>query len=77
MNETHSHDIDPTSLSLADLRSLREHLQGEDDAVSYVRRMVQARLDLARAEVSRREAAAGAADIAATLPSIQIGRAHV
>ena len=64
------HDIDPASLSLADLRSLREHLQGEDDAVSYVRRMVQARLDLARAEVSRREAAAGAADIAATLPSI-------
>lgn len=70
MNQSHSPDVDPTSLSLADLRSLREHLQGEDDAVSYVRRMVQARLDLARAEKSRREASNTAADLASTLPSI-------
>lgn len=64
------HDIDPASLSLADLRSLREHLQGEDDAVSYVRRMVQARLDLARAEVNRRASQAGRSNITESLPSI-------
>ena len=62
-------DIDPMSLPLPELRSLRERLQGEDDAVSYVRRMVQARLDLAKAEVQRRASAEGAS-LADTLPSI-------
>lgn len=46
---------DPQSLSLDELRRLRNELQSEDDVVSYVRRVAQARLDLVRAEVHRRE----------------------
>jgi hypothetical protein len=45
---------DPASLSLDDLRSLRHQLQLEDDAVSYARRVAQARLDLVRAEADHR-----------------------
>lgn len=47
-------DLDPTQLSLADLRALRGELQHQDDVVSYVRRLVQARLDFVRAEQERR-----------------------
>ena len=36
---------DPQSLSLPALRSLRTELQQLDDAISYVRRLAQARLD--------------------------------
>lgn len=53
-------DADPRSLSLPELRALRADLQQQDDAVSYVRRLVQARLDLVRAEMRRR--ATGDAD---------------
>ena len=42
--------MDPSDLSLDDLRALRTELQHEDDALSYVRRLVQARLDLVNAE---------------------------
>lgn len=45
---------DPATLSLADLRTARNELQQREDAVSYVRRMVQGRLDIARAEQQRR-----------------------
>jgi hypothetical protein len=45
---------DPTELSLDELRSLRHQLQLEDDAVSYARRVAQARLDLVRAEANHR-----------------------
>lgn len=45
---------DPTGLTLAELRAEREVLQREDDAISYVRRIAQARLDLVRAERARR-----------------------
>ena len=62
-------DADPRSLSLAELRSVRSELQHLDDAVSYVRRLVQARLDLARAEQRRRGAGAGAG-LSEELPSI-------
>lgn len=48
---------DPSVLSLAELRSLRHDLQRGDDAVSYVRRVTQARLDFVRAEQRRRAAA--------------------
>lgn len=47
-------ELDPTQLSLADLRALRVELQHQDDVVSYVRRLVQARLDFVRAEQARR-----------------------
>ena len=45
---------DPGELSLDDLRSLRTRLQQEDDVVSYARRVAQARLDLVKTEMSRR-----------------------
>lgn len=45
---------DPAELSLDELRTLRQRLQLEDDAVSYARRVAQARLDLVRAEARRR-----------------------
>lgn len=46
---------DPQALSLGELRELRNRLQGEDDVVSYVRRVAQARVDLVRAEAHRRD----------------------
>jgi hypothetical protein len=46
--------VDPRQLSLVELRALRAKLQNEDDAVSYVRRLAQARLDLVHAEKRRR-----------------------
>ena len=50
------HDsIEPTSLSLEELRSLRSELQRRDDVVSYARRVAQARLDLVKSEMARRE----------------------
>jgi hypothetical protein len=45
---------DPAQLSLDELRLLRQQMQLEDDAVSYARRVAQARLDLVRAELDRR-----------------------
>ena len=45
---------DPAALSLVDLRGLRQRLQLEDDAVSYARRVAQARLDMVKAEQLQR-----------------------
>ena len=53
---------DPSELSLPELRSLRQQLQHEDDAVSYARRVAQARLDLVKAETMRRTADAEVSD---------------
>jgi hypothetical protein len=47
--------LDPRALTLPELRDLRNRLQAEDDEVSYVRRVAQARVDLVRAEQHRRE----------------------
>jgi hypothetical protein len=58
---------DPSSLSLDELRSLRNELQAEDDVVSYVRRVAQARVDLVRAEVHRRERGERSEDISSEL----------
>lgn len=57
--------IDPRALSLDELRALRNQLQTEDDGVSYVRRVAQARVDLVRAEQHRRERG----EVADDLPS--------
>ncbi len=59
--------LDPTALSLDELRSLRNELQAEDDVVSYVRRVAQARVDLVRAEVHRRERGERPEDISSEL----------
>jgi hypothetical protein len=63
-------DSDPHELSLDDLRALRARLQQEDDAVSYVRRLTQARLDLARAELRNRAVGDPDANITGELPAI-------
>ncbi len=47
--------LDPSQLSLEALRTMRNRLQSEDDEVSYVRRVAQARVDLVRAEAHRRQ----------------------
>lgn len=59
--------LDPQSLSLDELRSLRNELQAEDDVVSYVRRVAQARVDLVRAERLRRERGERTEDISSEL----------
>lgn len=67
--DVHPGEADPTALSLDDLRATRVRLQGEDDAVSFVRRITQARLDLVRAEQQRRSG--GDTDpLSADLPEI-------
>jgi hypothetical protein len=60
-----------TTIPLADVRSLRDEADQEETDLSYLRRLLQARLDLVAAEVARR--AAGAApptDMVAYLTSI-------
>jgi hypothetical protein len=57
--------VDPRTLSLDELRALRNELQSEDDEVSYVRRVAQARVDLVRAEQHRR----GRGETSEDLPS--------
>lgn len=61
--------MDPRQLSLVELRALRTKLQNEDDAVSYVRRLAQARLDLVHAE-KRHRLAGGTESLSDELPSI-------
>jgi hypothetical protein len=54
MKQTMTETPDPAELSLADLRGLRQQLQLEDDAVSYARRVSQARLDMVKVEQMHR-----------------------
>lgn len=63
-------DVDPTLLPLDELRALRASLQHDDDAVSYVRRLAQARLDLIEAEIRRRDRSADPSVITSELPVI-------
>lgn len=66
-------DLDPTDLDLAELRAERARLQTLDDAVSYVRRLAQARLDLAMAEKTARvtgEAVISSGDVTGELPRL-------
>ncbi len=63
-------EFDPRLLPLDELRAMRTTLQHEDDAVSYVRRLVQARLDLARAELRHRAVGDDDANITGELPAI-------
>jgi len=62
-------NVDPRQLSLVELRALRAKLQNDDDAVSYVRRLAQARLDLVQAE-KRRRAGGGSDSISEELTEI-------
>lgn len=49
-------ELDPSELPIDELRARRAELLADDDAVSYVRRLAQARLDLVDAERHRRAA---------------------
>ena len=62
--------VDPRQLSLVELRALRARLQNDDDAVSYVRRLAQARLDLVQAEKRRRLDGGSPESLSEELPSI-------
>ena len=61
--------VEPRQLSLVELRALRAKLQNEDDAVSYVRRLAQARLDFVDAEKRRRQVG-DAENLSDELPAI-------
>ncbi len=63
-------ESDPRLLPLDELRALRGRLQHDDDVVSYVRRLAQARLDLARAELRHRAVGDDDANITGELPTI-------
>ncbi|CAN5523733.1 hypothetical protein BH23ACT3_BH23ACT3_11790 [soil metagenome] len=63
-NDQHS---DAAELTLDELRSLRTKLQREDDIVSYARRVAQARLDLVRSELTRRDRGESTIDLPSEL----------
>jgi hypothetical protein len=62
--------IEPQELPLDELRSLRAQLQSEDDALSYVRRLVQARLDLVLSERQHRVSGQERTDVAEDLRAV-------
>jgi hypothetical protein len=57
-----------TTMPLDELRAERAALQMQDDVISYVRRIAQARLDLLDAEMARRSG--DREDVTGALPSI-------
>lgn len=62
--------FEPRDLPLDELREMRNRLQRQDDVVSYVRRVAQARLDLVRAEISRRERGESEHDLSEDLRTV-------
>jgi hypothetical protein len=52
----------------AELRGLRDDCREEESVLSYTRRVLQGRLDIARAEMARRQTGGG--DLLSALPSI-------
>jgi anti-sigma-K factor RsiG len=62
--------IEPQELALDELRSLRNQLQHDDDALSYVRRLVQARLDLVLSERQHRISGLERSDVTEDLRAI-------
>ena len=60
---------DLTRFSLPELRTLRRDAQRDEADLSYVRRLLQGRIDILRAEVARRSPA-GAASVVDRLPEI-------
>jgi hypothetical protein len=57
------------ALSIADLRAHRDEAEQEETDVSYLRRLVQGRIDILRAELARREGD-GSGSLLADLPQI-------
>ncbi|CAM5671061.1 MULTISPECIES: RsiG family protein [Streptomyces] len=65
--EPTEHDL--TVHSLPELRTLRRYAQRDEADLSYVRRLLQGRIDILRAELARRSPA-GAASVVDRLPEI-------
>ncbi|MFI0091102.1 RsiG family protein [Streptomyces bobili] len=65
--EPPAHDL--ARLSLPELRTLRRDAQRDEADLSYVRRLLQGRIDILRAELARRSPA-GAASVVDRLPEI-------
>ena len=63
---------DAKSMSLPELREARSRLNEDEDAVSFVRRLTQGRLDLVRAELKHRR---GGEDDTANLARV-FGQEH-
>ena len=63
---------DEKSMSLSELRETRARLNADEDAVSFVRRLAQGRLDLVRAELKHRR---GGEDDTANLARV-FGQEH-
>jgi len=61
---------DRASCSLEELRSRHSECLEIETEISYVRRLAQARLDILRAELSRRAAGGSVGDLIAALPQI-------
>lgn len=59
-----------TTLPLAEVRSRRDEAEHEETDVSYVRRLVQGRIDILRAELAHRERGGEAGSLLAELPQI-------
>ncbi|MEV6169045.1 aerial mycelium formation protein [Streptomyces sp. NPDC051954] len=66
---TASPEHDLTALSLPELRTLRRDAQRDEADLSYVRRLLQGRIDILRAELARR-GPAGQASVVDRLPEI-------
>lgn len=59
-----------TDISLDELRALRADAEQEETDQSYLRRLLQGRLDILRAELARRSGGDGAASLIDLLPGI-------
>mgnify|MGYP003344889390 CR=1 FL=1 len=68
-----SNDVDPAALPLDQLRAERDRLRGEEDAVSFVRRLAQGRVDLV--DAVRRRRATGESVTAADIVRSGVGPA--
>jgi hypothetical protein len=59
-----------SEISLDELRAMRTDAEQEETDLSYLRRLLQGRLDILRAEVSRRSGGEGGASLLDLLPGI-------
>jgi hypothetical protein len=57
-------------ISLDELRAMRDDAEQEETDLSYLRRLLQGRMDIMRAEVARRSGGEGAASLIDLLPGI-------
>ena len=59
-----------SSLPMDEVRSLRKEAEQEETDLSYLRRLLQGRLDILRAELARRAGDGGGGDLVDSLPQI-------